>query len=163
MTGGNGSLFRLLTNWDLPSLLLLHVDPHDEAGPDQPAFLLPFFTKHGERVQDFFFDSTFFEDFLPYAQLLPNIISLSAYVFDLPVGVDLEPIMPMLRRLKSLLAYSATAYSGYEEEEVVVERRMKEEVERAKRWTGEVDRKVMKELEDVLWVGGKEDERGGNV
>ncbi|KAL7415419.1 hypothetical protein BDY24DRAFT_382902 [Mrakia frigida] len=162
MTGGNGSLFRLLTNWNLPSLLLLHLDPHDEA-VDQPSFLLPFFEKHGRDVQDFFFDSTFFEDFLPYVHLLPNLTSLSAYIFDIPSTASLEGVKPMFGRLKSLLAYSAREYTGYDEEDEEVQERIVEEVTRTKRVTEELDRKSLPMLEDLLWVGGKEEERGGKI
>lgn len=160
MTGGNGSLFRLLTAWDLPSLRLLHVDPHDEE-PSKASFLIPFLSKHGPRIVDFFWDSTLFEDFLPLAHLVPNVTSISCYLFDLPIGVSLDPLKPLLANLESLLAYSAKEYSGFEPEELVG--LVEEEIARATRVTAEVDRKAMPSLERMLWVGGKSADRGGDM
>lgn len=69
----------------------------------------------------------------------------------------------MFGRLKSLLAYSAREYTGYDEEDEEVQERIVEEVTRTKRVTEELDRKSLPMLEDLLWVGGKEEERGGKM
>lgn len=161
MTGGNGSTLQLLTQWNLPSLKVLHLDPHDEAGREEQAlFLPPFLLKFSETVVDFFYDSSYFEDFIAFAHLLPNLTSLSAYLFEVSTDVDIEPLREMLAGLTSLLAYSTKGYDGYEAEELKQE--IEDEVRRAERVTRVVDRKWLPKLEELLWVGGKSADRGGD-